>query len=58
MRQNRLTAATDVLSAPKEAKKGKRIGLKDQLLLTTEKFYKAVAALDEEPKKQQKKKAA
>ena len=56
--KTRLKAATDVLSARKEAKKGKRIALKDQLLLTTEEIHKAVVALDEEAKNRQKKKPA
>ena len=53
-----LKAATAVLSARKQAKKGKRIALKDQLLLTTEEIYKTVAALDDEDKKKQKRKGS
>jgi len=56
--KTRLKAATDVLSARKVAKKGKRIALKDHLLLTTEEIYKTVAALDTEAKERQKKRHA
>ena len=37
--KTRLKAATDILSARKTAKEGKRIALKDQLLLTTEEIF-------------------
>ena len=53
--KTRLKAATDVLTARKQQKKGKRIALKDQLLLTTDEIYKAVEALDNEGKERQKK---
>ena len=53
--KTRLKAATDVLAARKQRKRGKRIALKDQLLLTTDEIYKAVEALDEEAKKRRKK---
>ena len=53
--KTRLKAATEVLAARKQRKRGKRIALKDQLLLTTDEIYKAVEALDEEAKKRRKK---
>ena len=49
-------ATIDILSTRKERKKGKRIALKNQLLLTTEEIYKTVAALDEAEKIYQKNK--
>ena len=56
--KTRLKSATDILSARREAKKGKRVAMKDQLLLPTEETYKTVAALDKEAKivKEKKKK--
>jgi len=56
--KTRLKSATDILLARREAKKGKRVALKDQLLLPTEETYKTVAALDKEAKivKEKKKK--
>jgi hypothetical protein len=56
--KTRLKAATDVLSARRSAKKGKRIALKDQLLLMTEEIYKTVEALDKEAKGKRKKKTS
>ena len=53
--KTRLKAATDVLAARKQRNRGKRIALKDQLLLTMDEIYKAVEALDEEAKKRRKK---
>jgi len=53
--KTRLQAATAVLSARKEAKKGKRIALKDQLLLTTEDIYKTMTALDKDAKERREK---
>ena len=49
--KTRLKAATDVLSARKEQKKGVRIALKDQLLLTTDEAFAAVASCAAEKKK-------
>ena len=56
--KTRLKSATDILLARREAKKGKRVAMKDQLLLPTEETYKTVAALDKEAKivKEKKKK--
>ena len=41
--KSRLKAATDVLSARKEHKRGVRVSLKDQLILTTEEAHGAAA---------------
>ena len=53
--KTRLKAATDVLAARKEQKKGTRVTLKDQLLLTTDEVIAAVERLAEEKKKRVKK---
>ena len=45
-----------VLSARKEREKGKRIALKDQLLLTTEELHAAVVAIEKEGEDKNKKK--
>jgi len=50
-----LKAATDVLAAWKEQKKGTWIALKDKILLTTDEVHAEVAQLAAEKKKQGKK---
>ena len=55
--KTRLKAATDVLAARQQQKKGTRIALKDQLLLTTDEVIGAVQRAREEKKKRVKKPA-
>ena len=49
--KTQLKAATNILSACKEQKKGARVDLKDQLLLITDEAFAAVACYTEEKKK-------
>jgi hypothetical protein len=48
--KSRLKAATDVLSARKKHKRGVRVSLKDQLILTTDEAHAAAARAAEEKK--------
>lgn len=53
LRENKELKA--VISARRERQKGKRIALKDQLLLTTDEILKAVVAIEEEGRKRKRK---
>jgi len=52
--RTRLKAANDVLSARKNQKRGTRIALKDQLLLTTEEIHQTLLTFEKERKERKK----